>query len=131
VLRLQVLAVGTSRNDIICFDRRDGTLNTIVVTQGHSAAVSGLALDPASPSFATAGDDKTLRCVERTPKLRLQQPHGSLWLAGCGACSARRLSPCAHCRRRAVLLRSHRKATRWSSGSAAAGCRCTTRTAYR
>ena len=67
MLRLQVLAVGTSRNDIICFDRRDGTLNTIVVTQGHSAAVSGLALDPASPSFATAGDDKTLRCVERTP----------------------------------------------------------------
>ena len=60
VLRLQVLAVGTSRNDIICFDRRDGTLNTIVVTQGHSAAVTGLALDPASPSFATAGDDKTL-----------------------------------------------------------------------
>ena len=67
VLRLQVLAVGTSRNDIICFDRRDGTLNTIVVTQGHSAAVTGLALDPASPSFATAGDDKTLRCVEQTP----------------------------------------------------------------
>ena len=69
MLRLQVLAVGTSRNDIICFDRRDGTLNTIVVTQGHSAAVSGLALDPASPSFATAGDDCRLVLYDvRAPK---------------------------------------------------------------
>eukprot|EP01043_Picozoa_sp_COSAG02_P029956 COSAG02_NODE_1888_length_10500_cov_3.026536_4_plen_1147_part_00 len=90
-----VLAVGTSRNEIVCFDRREGTLKTIVVTQGHSASVSGLAMDMASPSFATCADDKTLRlwCLRRGLLLGLSQlpmagracaisPHGDAIVVG-------------------------------------------------
>jgi WD40 repeat protein len=90
-----VLAVGTSRNDIVCFDRREGTLKTVVVTQGHSADVSGLALDSASPSFATCADDKTLRlwCLRRGSLLGISQlpvagracaisPHGDTIVVG-------------------------------------------------
>ena len=62
-----MIAVGSSRNDILLFDRRTGALATRVVVRAHSGDVGGLAVDPTSPSFATAGDDKSLRfwCTRR------------------------------------------------------------------
>ena len=42
-----------------------------VITQGHSADVWGLAIDPCSPSYVTAGDDRTVRswCIKRNTML--------------------------------------------------------------
>ena len=71
---------------------RAGTLKTIVVTQGHYANVTGLAMDAASPSFATCADDKTLRlwCLRRGSLLG---PH-FLCILGHG-CLNRQVAPCS------------------------------------
>ena len=70
-----VLAIGSSYNDVVLFDRRSGALVTRILVRGHSGDVSGLAVDPTSPSFATVADDKTLRiwCTRRHTLLAMAE----------------------------------------------------------
>jgi WD40 repeat protein len=51
----------------VVFNRSGGSLTTSVVVRGHTGDVAGLAFDATSPSFVTAGEDKSLRlwCLRR------------------------------------------------------------------
>eukprot|EP01052_Picozoa_sp_SAG31_P037412 SAG31_NODE_4827_length_2922_cov_1.410556_1_plen_114_part_10 len=44
------IAVGTSTNEIVCYDRSSGQIVPHVIAQGHWKDVWGLAADPCSPS---------------------------------------------------------------------------------
>ena len=54
-------AGGTSRNSVLMCKISEGKARAAVLVQGHTGSISGLAVDPTTHSFATAGEDGNLR----------------------------------------------------------------------